>query len=238
MPDGTVEVFLITAKTIKPGEQLLSSYGGQYWAVLPLIPEPVTARTYMLSKEGSIVKNQKETIERPFADETLLRSLRCAPSLETGHLPPSFKSYLSKKRIRYVSSALEEKIENFEEEVLERGIPLKYELKESFSPFHYDVHLRFDSRMIKKGSFIGVIGGVWRLVNHPNSSMIDSGLAHKGQHLFLDTLQSSNFTRFLTKAKNGNLKVGLYKKRGPNGLYLVLTAAKDIRPGEKLSLQE
>lgn len=238
LPDGSVEVFLFTAKTIKPGEQLLSNYGGQYWAVLPIIPEPVSARTYRLNKAGKVVKNKEEVIEQADVDEKLLKSLRVAPTLETSHLSKPFRSFLSKKRIRYATLALEHKIEDFEEDILERGLPLKYEMKKSGAPFLYDVHVRFASQRIKKGSFIGVLGGTWRLLDHKASDKIDSGIEHKGQHLFLDPSETSNFTRFFTKEKGGNLKVTLYKKRGPNGLYLVITAARDIRPGEKLSLLE
>ena len=68
--------------------------------------------------------------------------------------------------------------------------------------------------------------------------MIDSGLEYKGKHLFLDQEEGANFTRLLHKAPKGNVKTALYKKRGPNGLYVVLTAAKNIAPGEKLSLIE
>jgi len=236
MPDGTIEVCLFTCKTIRPGEQLLSNYGGLYWAVLPILPEPVTPRSYMLSKEGKIVTKDTGVVGHPSEHIPFLIKLRSPLELETGELPASFRSYLSKKKIRYVSSALDQKIEDFDDDILERGLPLKYELAETSSHLKYDVHLKKNAKMIKKGSFIGVFGGTWTLVDHKASNMIDSGLEHKGKHLFLDQEKGSNFTRLLTKAPKGNIKATLYKKRGPNGLYIVLTAAKNISPGEKLSL--
>ena len=72
LPDGTIEVCLFTCKKICPGEQLLSNYGGQYWAVLPIIPEPVTPKSYKLSKQGHVIKNPKITLGHPFEEETLL----------------------------------------------------------------------------------------------------------------------------------------------------------------------
>lgn len=238
MPDGTIEVCLFTCKTIKPGEQLLSNYGGLYWAVLPILPEPVTPRSYMLTKESKVVKKETGVEGHSSEQHAFLIKLRSPLELETGELPSAFRSFLSKKKIRYVSKALEQKIEDFDDDILERGLPLKYELKETSSHLKYDVHLKKKAKMIKKGSFIGVFGGKWHLVDHKASNMIDSGLECKGMHLFLDQEKGSNFTRLLTKSSNGNIKATLYKKRGPNGLYIVLTAAKNISPGDKLSLKE
>jgi hypothetical protein len=59
MPDDTVVICLVTKKTIYPGEQLLSNYGGMYWAVLPIIPEPALAKSYKINKNGVVEKKEK-----------------------------------------------------------------------------------------------------------------------------------------------------------------------------------
>ena len=154
--------FLFTAKRINPGEQLLSNYGGQYWAVLPIIPESVTARTYMLGKDGKVVKKDNALQAPPFAQQAFLRMIRMPLELETGELPASFRSFLSKKKIRYVSPLLENKIDEFEDDVLERGLPVKYELKESSAHLKYDVYLQKTAKPIKKRGFPWCIW--WQLV--------------------------------------------------------------------------
>jgi hypothetical protein len=238
LPDGTIEVCLFTSKKICPGEQLLSNYGGQYWAVLPIIPEPVTPRSYKLGKDGHVVKNPKIALGHPFEEESLLKSMRSGLEIETGELERSFRSYLCKKKIRYVTKSLEKKIDLFEDDILERGLPLNFELKECTSPFKWEVYLGRNGKKIKKGGFIGVIGGKWCLVNHLASNMVDSGLEYKGKHLYLNQKECANFTRLIPSTTKGNIKATLYKKKGPNGLYIVLTALKDIKPGEKLLIQK
>ena len=90
MPDGTIEVCLFTCKTIRPGEQLLSNYGGLYWVVLPILPEPVTPRSYMLSKEEKVVIKETGVVGHPSDQIPFLIKLRSPLELETGELPPLF----------------------------------------------------------------------------------------------------------------------------------------------------
>lgn len=233
MPDGTVEVCLFTRKTIYPGEQLLSNYGGMYWAVLPIIPEPVFAKTYMLTKKNTVLKREKKDLSAPSSQHPLLKTLRNPLEMDTSDLPKSFKGYLSKKKIRCLSASIIEKIEAFEDEILERAIPMNLSLSEKKNG-SYDLFVK--EKKIKKGAFLGVLGGSWSLEDHLDHDKFDTGLKYNQKTLYLDIRNLGNFTRLIPYSKEGNLKISLYKKRGTLELFFVVTAAKDINKGQKLSL--
>ncbi len=237
MPDGTIEVCLFAAKTIKPSEQLLSNYGGQYWAVLPIIPEPVKARSYRLENNGQIVKEKNQIPSRHPSTLTLLRSLRADLELDTDHLTRTFRTFLSKQKIRCAPSALQTKIESFEDEILERALPLTLDIEPGSSILHWDIMVAKDIKKIKKGSFIGLIGGKFQLLPDPHKHDIHSGIVFNKKHLCLRQDEAYNFTKLITFSEHGNLKATLYKKRGCSTLYIVLTALRDLKPLDRLHIK-
>ena len=153
--------------------------------------------------------------------------------MDTSDLPKSFKGYLSKKKIRCLSASIIEKIEAFEDEILERAIPMNLSLSEKKNG-SYDLFVK--EKKIKKGAFLGVLGGSWSLEDHLDHDKFDTGLKYNQKTLYLDIRNLGNFTRLIPYSKEGNLKISLYKKRGTLELLFVVTAAKDINKGQKLSL--
>ena len=237
MPDGSVEVCLFAAKSIKPSEQLLSNYGGQYWSVLPIIPEPVKARTYRLSTKGMILKDKTPIPGRQTSDLPIFHTLRSGLELETKDLSRTLKTFLSAKKIRHASSLLEKKIESFEDEILERALPLPFDLVPGSSLLQWDIILAKKAKKIKKGAFIGVIGGKFQLLTKPNKHDILSGIVFNKKHLCLRQDQAYNFSKLLTFSAHGNVKANLYKKKGCTTLYIILTALTDIKPSDRLHIQ-
>ncbi|MBM3206997.1 MAG: SET domain-containing protein [Chlamydiae bacterium] len=237
LPDGTIEVCLFTTKKILPGEQLLSSYGGQYWSVLPIIPEPIYAKSYTLSSDGKIIKNEIPIEGRANFNDPKLIDLRNALELGIDELPNGLKRTTSYKKIKEVPPSLDKKIEQFEDEILERGMPLNLELISCSSILHFDLILSKKAKKIKKGSFVGVYGGRWNLSEKPLSHDIQSGIKYKDKHLVLRQDKSFNFSKMISSSEHGNLKTSLYKRSDRNELILVISALRDILPGERLSVK-
>ncbi len=238
LPDGSVEVCLFTKKRIRPGEQLLSNYGGMYWAVLPIIPEPVFANSYILNKEGKVIKKQKKDLSHPSDIHPLLRTLRHPLELDTDDLQRSFASFLFKKKIKLLSPSLITKIESFEDDILERGLPLRYEIVKDNTATHFGIKLKKQEKAIKKGAFIGVFGGKWCAIDHAASDKINAGFTHKHLHLYLDPQENGNFTRLIPFTEDGNVKAVLHKKAGTKELYIILTALREIKVDDLLKIQK
>jgi hypothetical protein len=238
LPDGSVEVCLFTKKRIRPGEQLLSNYGGMYWAVLSIIPEPVFAHSYTLSKEGKVIKGQKKDLSHPNDIHPLLRTLRHPLELDTDDLKRSFASFLFKKKIKLLSPTLITKIESFEDDILERGLPLRYEIVKDSTATHFGIKLKKGEKPMKKGAFIGVLGGKWCAIDHAASDKIDAGFTHGHLHLYLDPQENGNFTRLIPFSENGNVRAVMYKKAGTKELYMILTTLREVKPGDLLKIQK
>jgi len=237
LPSGTIEVCLFTAKKIHPGEQLLSSYGGQYWSVLPIIPEPVYANSYTLSSSGKIIKHPIPIEGRTFFNDPKLIPMRNGLELELDDLPSSLKRLASYKKIKELPVSMDKKIDRFEDEILERGLPLPFEIISCSSVQHFDLILSKHAKKIKKGSYIGVYGGRWKLTEKVVSHDIQSGIRYKDKNLILRQDESYNFTKMLCHSEYGNLKTRIYKRSDKNALLVVIFASKDIEPLDRLSIK-
>ncbi|NDD58153.1 MAG: SET domain-containing protein-lysine N-methyltransferase [Chlamydiae bacterium] len=237
MPDDTIEICLFASKEISPGHQLLSSYGGQYWAVLPIIPEPIRSDTYILNKKGKVTKTNKEIPGRITFDHPLFIAMRNTLELETTHLGTSFNKFLAKQKISPLTKKQVAFLEQFEDEILERGLPLSFDMRSASSVLHWDIILAKGIDPIAKGSLIGVMGGTWSLLKNPSRDDYVTDVVYQNKRLVLRQDKHTNFLKFLTHSPTGNVKVLLRRNEETNELFLFLQATKDLIPMEKLKIK-
>jgi hypothetical protein len=232
MPDGRMEILLFALKKIRPGEQLLSNYGGQYWAALGIIPNDMTPSSYKLDTSYKVIKHRLPPAISPKTKKHLMTLrhpiLTVSPSLEKD---PNFK------RIRAMfpslTSSLRKKIEAMEETILERGIPRQFDLKKIKGK--WQVLLRKDSHSIQKNTFIGSFSGLLLLKNKANRTMFLSLCKVTNTKTLYIDLKDASFTKHvLTTLTEGNLSMKIFHDKEDEKLTVVLFAKRKISPGESI----
>jgi hypothetical protein len=233
LPDGTVEIFLITKRKIRPGEQLLSPYGGGYWKAINIIPKEIAPNTYMLQKDGKVLLNALDE-DVYTSDEAQEYFHKFRNALGSGTIEDSYPSF------KKVSKILAEQIDLFDEEVTERGIPRHFALCKIPNSSEWGVFLRPDFTSIRKGDFLGVYGGKYTWVQegkkHDDRYAFDLFTTkRKGKRftLKIDAKKEGNFTREIKHSSNPNVEaiIYLYKDEGPQVLFF---AKNRIEPGQPL----
>jgi hypothetical protein len=225
LPEGRIEIILFALKEIKPGEQLLSNYGGQYWTALNVIPNDMTPTTYRLNKLGKVELVHKHKAQSKKVYEALL-SLR-NPFLEIPKKLTPIASKL-KKALPKLSRADKKHVEEFEEIILEKGLPRHLEWKSISS----HLRLKKESKAISKNGFIGVLAGT--LTTNPSDLFLGN---FQGKSLWIHSKEKANRFNLLSKSAKGNVRIELTYDSDRETLLPLLIATKKIHPGDALLLQ-
>ncbi len=232
LPDGRIEILLLALKTIHPGEQLFSCYGGQYWKALNIIPNDMRPSTYVLTPSLKVKLTHPIKPLSPSHQKLLLplrNVLVHVPEEVEAH--PLFKAL--KKQLPLVSKKVKKEIDAFEEIVLEKGIPrrlavasrqglLKVTLKENQTPLAKNTCMglmagRFSLRPLSKRSFLIAQG--------------------KKSSLYFDVSQESNFLSLLPyKDSISNLNIRLFWDEEENHPVLLVFTTSKILPKKQLVL--
>ncbi len=230
MPDGKMEILLFALQRILPGDQLLSNYGGQYWATLKIIPHDLTPASYTLD---SSLQVQKHSLPRKpsAAIQEYLMGHRNPEVTAEKTLERSFS-----KTLPSLPKSLQSQVEAFEEIVLERAIPRCFRIKHI--PRSWDVLLTPHSEPIQKGEFIGLLSGDLCIKTRPRSRYIfPLRCLSKDKLLCLDASHKGCFTREIPKnAKHGNVICRLYYDKKEAKTFVLLFAKEEILPGKRLVL--
>lgn len=232
LPDGRIEILLLALKTIHPGEQLFSCYGGQYWKALNIIPNDMRPNTYVLTPSLK-VKLAHPIKPLPPSHQKLLLPLRnvSVHVPEEVEVTPLFKAL--KKQLPRVSKKMKKEVDAFEEIVLEKGIPRRLAIASRQGKLK--VTLKENQTPVAKNSFMGLMAGTFSskpLSKH--SFLIAQG---KKTCLYFDASQESNFLSYLIdQDSKSNLTIRLFWDEEENyPVFLVFTACK-ILPKKPLVL--
>jgi hypothetical protein len=232
-PDGRMEIVLFALHSIQPGEQLLSCYGGQYWQVLDFIPDDMNPDTYLLTPSLKVKLSNPLPALSP-KQKTLLIPLRNV-SIETPielDKHPLMKAL--RKKLPSTAQKQRKALTAFEDIVLERGIPRKWQISSSKSGVK--VTLKEDEKIIKKNELIGVIAGTFSLKDSSSSFLLAQ---NKKAKLFLDCKKESNFLSKLTSSpKTSNVSLKMYFDDEEDSPMLLAFASKPIHPKDSLVLGE
>ncbi len=233
LSDGRLEIILFALHTIKPGEQLLSCYGGQYWKALGVIPNDMKPDTYLLTK-GLKAKLSNPIKSLPEKQKTLLMPLRNAvlDIPENVENRPLVKA-LTKKAPR-MNKKEQKEISDFEDFVLERGIPRKWQI----TPLNGNlkISLKAGEKPIRKNKLIGSLSGSLSLKSSSCSFLIDE---NKKPKLFLDCKKESNFlSRAPRDSKKSNLALKIGFDKELDSLVILVFATKTIHPKDFLVFSE
>lgn len=225
MPDDTIEIILYALTKILPGDQLLSNYGGAYWRALSFIPDDVKPDTYVLGANGKLSLLHPSLPLKKNVYDYLLNGRNVA--VED---PKGLFSSGKKQRIPTIRPALQKQVEDFEEIVLERGIPYHYHLTKRLD---WRVTLSAAHATIPKGAFVAVYAGTIRK-NKKKSGLVLTKMP-EGTYIKIDAGKKGNFTKDLPLLIDGNLSFKLYKDK-EGDLKVLLLAKRAIHPGDTLSL--
>ena len=230
LPNERVEVLLFALKKINPGEQLLSNYGGQYWKALHIIPNDMTPTSYLLNSQGKAIAG-KQPPQISLTTKTRLSSLLNP----IAHLPEELESKSIIKKLKKTLPQLTKKqrkaIENFEEIILERGLPRCFNLTYIKETPH--VFLKKEEKKISKNTVIGTFGGVFSLKEDINFWPIAKT---SKTTLFLNPLEQSNIFNKIP-CSGSNVKLSLSYDEETDSFLLLAIASKEILPGEELTLE-
>jgi len=229
LPDGRMEILLFALHEILPGDQLLSCYGGQYWRALGFIPNDMKPDTYVLTPSLK-VKLESPVKSLSPQHKKILTPLRNV----LVHMPISLEKnplikVLSKKLPRLTKKQKKE-MDLFEELILERGLPRKFEI--SLQKGKFNVFLKANEKQIRKNELIGLIAGTFSLKSSSCSFLV----AEKDKHcIFLDCTKESNFlSKLPCDLQKGNLSLKLFFDKEEQCPVLLVFANRTIKSGEKL----
>lgn len=225
-PEGRIEILLFALKEIKPGEQLLSNYGGQYWKALDIIPSDMIATTYKLNAEGKSKLNCKIADPSKAVITKLLTLRNAIPTL-----PDKLKDLVtkSKKTCSKLSKKDENRVEAFEEIMLEKGLPRCFEWNASCTK----LRLKKQEKAIPKNGWIGILGGTFTL-QKANTAIALIQIGKKT--LLLDLAKETNSFALCKQELDGNMGIHLVYDEERETLLPLLFATKKIKPGDTLTL--
>ena len=232
LPDGRIEVLLFALKKILPGEQLLSNYGGQYWKALHVIPNDMTPKTYKLNSLGKAVL-VKHPPQLPLKIKTTLSSLRnptasMAEELESKSIIKKLKNEISN-----TTKKQKKAVDNFEEIVLERGLPRRFTLTCSKNKIR--CLLKKEEKKISKNEVIGTFAGTFSIESQDNFLPIAKT---SKTTLFLNPSAQENFLNKLPQVETQhNVKLSLSYDEDSDTILLLALASKEILPGEELKMK-
>jgi len=232
LPNGKMEILLLALRTIHPGEQLFSNYGGQYWKALKIIPNDMRPDTYTLTSSLKVKLTNPIPPLSP-SQQKLLMPLRnvLVDVPEKVEACSLFKTL--KKQIPLISKKAKKEVDAFEEIVLEKGIPRRFALTSKNGKLK--VSLKEQESPIPKNTCIGLIAGAFSINPGKKHSFL---VAEKGkQQLFFESSQESNFLSLLPyKDSQSNLRIRLvWDGEEEYPVFLVFTSCK-ISPGDQLIL--
>lgn len=227
-PDNKIEILLFALHKIKPGEQLLSNYGGHYWKALHVIPTDMAPNTYMLndSHKANLVNPIEQTPQEILSLLLPLRnsSIQIPDSLLSTSI---FKKF--KKEIPTFSEKYRKKTEDWENTIVERGIPRYFFLVSQKKKWTLCSEKAFG-----KGSFLGAFAGT--LSSKKTVHSIELAKTTKA-NLFLDLEKEGNCLALLEEnGSEGNTYIRPTYDKDTDTVYLLLFSSKKIAPGEALSL--
>jgi hypothetical protein len=226
LPSGRVEIILFTQRKIYPGEQLLSCYGGHYWKALKLIPNDITPSTYMISSKGNVLHKNPVAPMDETIKQHLFRLRNPLPSM-----PEELKNTLIVKKLKKLLSPLtkkrKEEVEDFEEIILEKGLPLNLTLDKKLGFECYS------KERINKNKFIGVLAGSFSKAEKKNAILLTKTARTK---LFLVPDREKNFLNTLPESIDGNVQITLVYDKESDQIYPLAFATKTIKEGEELKL--
>ena len=233
LPNGRMEILLFCLKTIHPGEQLLSNYGGQYWKTLQIIPNDIRPSTYTLTTRNTIKSGTKPE-DLSFLAQKILTPLRQGTS--TFPLSLENKTIIKKMKKKAVSLTKKQKkeISFFEDIIAERGIPRKFKL----TPFSksFKISLQKKESQLPKNTLIGVFAGTFSCTPSKKSILIAKQTRSK---LFLDPTLEGNFLSHLPLyEKKGNVALHLAWDKETEMPLLLAISTQIIQPGENLILEQ
>lgn len=232
LPDGRMEILLFALRTIHPGEQLFSNYGGQYWKALQVIPNDMRPNTYVLTPS---LKVKLAHPIKPIAasHQKLLMPLRNVLVNIPEEVQESDVFKNIKKQIPTLSKKAKKEVSAFEEIILEKGLPRKFSL--SSSQGKIKVILKKKEEPILKNTCIGLIAGTFSLQNSKKRSFMIA--QKKKETLSLDVSKDSNFLSQLPcKDAQSNLKIRLLWDEEEECPALFVFASCKINPGDELLL--
>jgi hypothetical protein len=227
LPEGRMEVVLFALEDIEPGQQLLSCYGGQYWKALGIIPDDMAPDTYLLDNPYKAHKVHPVPLFSASFKEKL-------SSLRNTDLEVSDKVERSKILEQFIESIPtipskkhKEKIEKWEDSVIERGLPREYD----FSRGKIRVNKAF-----KKGDFVGILSGMLSLEKRDKGDILLA--SNSKTTLFLSQKEGGNCLQKLSRdAIRGNVKLYPLYDEDEDTIYLVLLATRNLLPQEELILR-
>ncbi len=217
LPEGRIEILLFALKKIHPKEQLLSCYGGMYWKALGVIPDDMEPTTYKLDKSGKASPHTK----------TPVLSLKIKKALANlrNPLPVIFEDKTNARKVKKWKESLpllkaktKKEIEDFEEIILERGIPRRFTL--SLGKTGFRLLLQKDAKKIRKKEFIGVLAGT----------------IAPGEKLFIKNGEE-NFLNRIRKSAKANAEITLFYDEDADAVYPILFALEEILPGQEITLK-
>jgi len=228
LPDNKIEILLFALHKIKPGEQLLSNYGGHYWKALHIIPTDMAPTTYMLKEHTAYLANPIPDPATNVID--LLLPLRNSSIQISDKICSSsiFKKF--KKEIPAFPEKYLKKVEEWENTVVERGIPRHFSLVSQKKKWHI-----FSEKAFTKGSFLGAFSGT--LSSKKTDHSLELAKTTKTK-LFLDLDKEGNCLHLLQEnGLAGNTSIRPMYDKDTDTLYLLLFASKKISQGDTLSLK-
>lgn len=233
LPENRIEIVLFARKKIRPGEQLLSCYGGQYWRALHIIPNNMRPTTYTINAKGKVQLTQAERNLSP-KQKSFLEPLREPFPYFPEELDKLAWIKKWKKTLPHITQRHRKQIEELEEILSERGLPRYLALR--FTKNNPLISLQKKEKMIRKGSVLGILCGLFSTSGTSSSSC--RLLHEEGKYrLFLHCDKQTNFLHHLPYHPKGNVQLALYYDTETDSFYPLALASRDIHPGEILRYQ-
>jgi hypothetical protein len=227
-PDSKIEILLFSSRKINPGEQLLSNYGGHYWKALHIIPTDMSPSTYMLNSSHKAYLANRILPTSPKIIESLLPlrngSTETSDKIFSTSIFKKFKKKISPLAKKYLT-----KTEEWENTIVERGLPRDLSLTSKKKEYFIS-----PESPLRKGSFIGALAG--NLSLKKTSHCIALAKTTRTE-LFLDLSKETNALSLLKEDQtDSNVYIRPMFDKDTDTLHLILLTSKEIAPGDPLSL--
>ncbi|MES2199605.1 MAG: SET domain-containing protein [Chlamydiota bacterium] len=228
LPGNKIEILLFALRRIKPGEQLLSNYGGYYWKALHIIPTDMAPTTYMLddAHKAELANPISATPQEVLSLLLPLRnnSIQIPDKLLSSSIFKKFKKEIPAPSERHLK-----KIEEWENIVVERGISRQLSLLSKKKIWHIRAEESFS-----KGALLGAFAGT--LSSKETTHAIKLAKTTKTD-LFFDLEKDGNCLKLIEEVGlDGNTHIRPMYDKDTDTLYLLLFAAKKTSQGDLLSL--
>jgi hypothetical protein len=217
LQNGHPTIAFFSTETIDPGSQLLYNYGSSYWREKKIIPSQVNPKTYTLQADGSLVE---------MAEEESLNEEYCVKVSDK-----LLEAITPKTTV--ISKALLTKCINWEKTIEEGLLPEQFKVVEERRKS--ELYLNESAKVIKNGSFVATLCGT---MSSRQISKNDQLILEKPSYsIYFHPSEVNCGFESLPVSNTGNLTMNVYQDSKDDSIRIVLSANRDIQPGEALSLK-